>query len=280
MQKFLLHFPFFLAVVVGVHLFWSGVVRPLADLTLAQATAEGLAIPRTLPIIFKDIEQEICVILLFWGSYMILMRLVGIWRQSYLFSVDILKQADDAHGDSTPSLTQTLNNLEQLPSALKQTALLQTLTASLRRFLITRNVQNTSDAINSALEAQSMQQEAGNAMIRYLIWAIPSIGFIGTVRGIGEALALADQAMAGDITGMTGALGVAFNSTFVALLISIALMLLLHMLQREQDGLLIRIQSYCEHHLLNRISRTPASHANSSIGEKPINEKAANENPN
>ena len=77
------------------------------------------------------------------------------------------------------------------------------------------------------------------------------------MRGISEALALADQAMAGEITGMTGALGVAFNSTFVALLISIILMLLLHLLQREQDGLLIRIQSYCEHHLLNRISRTP-----------------------
>ena len=164
-------------------------------------------------------------------------RLVGIWRHGYLFSVDILKQADDAHGDATPSLTQTLNNLEQLPPTLKQTALLQTLSASLRRFLITRNVQNTSDAINTALEAQAMQQEASNAMIRYLIWAIPSIGFIGTVRGIGEALALADQALAGDITGMTGALGVAFNSTFVALLISIVLMLLLHLLQREQDGL-------------------------------------------
>ena len=115
-ENFYCIFPFFLVVVV-VHLFWSGVVRPHADLTLAQASANAQAIPRTLPIIFKDIEQEICVILLFWGSYMIGARLVSIWRHSYLFSVDILKQADDAHGDSTPSLTQTLNNLEQLPLA-------------------------------------------------------------------------------------------------------------------------------------------------------------------
>ena len=44
------------------------------------------------------------------------------------------------------------------------------------------------------------------------------------MRGIGEALAKADQAVQGDITGMTNSLGVAFNSTFVALIISIILM--------------------------------------------------------
>lgn len=90
-------------------------------------------------------------------------------------------------------------------------------------------------------------------MIRYLIWAIPSIGFIGTVRGIGQALSLADQALAGNISGMTNSLGVAFNSTLIALLISIFLMFLFHQLQRLQDGLLVDIQSYCDRYLLARI---------------------------
>ena len=91
-------------------------------------------------------------------------------------------------------------------------------------------------------------------MIRYLIWAIPSIGFIGTVRGIGEALSQADQALAGNIAGMASSLGVAFNSTFVALLISIVLMFLLHQLHRLQDGLIVDTQEYCESFLLKRIS--------------------------
>ena len=91
-------------------------------------------------------------------------------------------------------------------------------------------------------------------MIRYLIWAIPAIGFIGTVRGIGQALSQADQALVGNIAGMTDSLGVAFNSTFVALLISIILMFLLHQLQRLQDGLVVDTQDYCESFLLKRIS--------------------------
>ena len=91
-------------------------------------------------------------------------------------------------------------------------------------------------------------------MIRYLIWAVPSIGFIGTVRGIGEALAKADEALAGNISGMTSSLGVAFNSTLVALFISIFLMFLLHQLQRLQDDLAVSVNAYLQEKVLDRLS--------------------------
>ena len=147
-----------------------------------------------------------------------------------------------------------LSSLGELPPKTKETPLVKILMSSLRRFVITNDVQSTSDAIESNIEALAIKQEAENSMIRYLIWAIPSIGFIGTVRGIGQALSLADQALAGDIAGMTNSLGVAFNSTLVALLISIILMFMLHQLQRLQDGLVVDTQEYCESFLLNRIS--------------------------
>ncbi len=65
----------------------------------------------------------------------------------------------------------------------------------------------------------------------------------------------ADEALKGNITQMTDSLGVAFNSTLVALCLSIPLMLLLHALQRFQDGELIKTQEYCEKFLLNRVSK-------------------------
>jgi biopolymer transport protein ExbB/TolQ len=90
-------------------------------------------------------------------------------------------------------------------------------------------------------------------MIRYIVWAIPSIGFIGTVRGIGQALALAYQAMEGDITGVTQSLGVAFNSTFVALLLSLVLMFLVHQLQLLQERLVLETRDYCGTHLIRHM---------------------------
>jgi biopolymer transport protein ExbB/TolQ len=90
-------------------------------------------------------------------------------------------------------------------------------------------------------------------MVRYIAWAIPSIGFIGTVRGIGEALGQAHKAVEGDIAGVTRSLGVAFNSTLIALLISIVLMFLLHQLQLRQERLVLDTETYVDDHLIRHL---------------------------
>ena len=86
-------------------------------------------------------------------------------------------------------------------------------------------------------------------MIRYITWAIPSIGFIGTVRGIGSALGQAHEAIQGNIAGVTASLGVAFNSTFIALLISMVVMFFMHQLQLIQERLVLETYSYCDNRL-------------------------------
>jgi biopolymer transport protein ExbB/TolQ len=236
--------------VVGVHALYIGFIRPEAALVMEAAKLAGQSSPRDIVVILKDYEQEICLILMVWGVFLMLGKCVAILKDRYLFKVDLLEGATDNNED----LMSVLGTLEELPAKIRDTALIRTLMSSLRRYVITGNVQNTSDAIDTSIEALAMKQEAENSMVRYLIWAIPSIGFIGTVRGIGQALSQADKALAGDIAGMTDSLGVAFNSTLVALLISIGLMFLLHQLQRLQDGLVVDTQAYCESFLLNRIS--------------------------
>jgi len=236
--------------IVLIHLLYIGYIRPEAALAIEAAKQIGQSAPRDLVVILKDYEQEICLILMVWGTFLILGKCATILKDRYLFSVDLLEGTSGENED----LTTVLATLENLPLETRETPLVRILMASLRRCVITNDVQNTSDAIESSVEALAVKQEAENSMIRYLIWAIPSIGFIGTVRGIGHALSQADQALAGDIAGMTNSLGVAFNSTLVALLISIGLMFLLHQLQRLQDSLVMDTQDYCEAFLLNRIS--------------------------
>ena len=258
--------------VVAVHITYIGYIRPQASLVLEASRQAGQSAPRHLVVILKDYEQEICLILMLWGMFLILGKCLAILREQYLFSVDLLEEsaeepeetaeaeaAEDSPGEFH-GLNSALKTLEALPPDIRETPLVKTLMTSLRRFLITQDVQNTSDAIESSVEALALKQDAENSMIRYLIWAIPSIGFIGTVRGIGQALSQADQALAGDIAGMTESLGIAFNSTLVALLISIALMFMLHQLQRLQDNLVVDTQDYCEAFLLNRISKGDDDH--------------------
>ena len=127
------------------------------------------------------------------------------------------------------------------------------LLGALRRFSSTRSIQDVSTTTHTICENEAERLESELSMIRYISWAIPSIGFIGTVRGIGEALAQADKAVQGDIAGVTQSLGVAFNSTFIALLISIFLMFLVHQLQLLQERLVFDTENYTNDKLIRHM---------------------------
>ncbi|MFC4701124.1 MotA/TolQ/ExbB proton channel family protein [Glaciecola siphonariae] len=162
-----------------------------------------------------------------------------------------IKASGRADGDDVLNVSLALKELEA--SKYAENSSMATWINCLRRFKNTQNVQHASQAISESIETLAAQLESGNSLIRYFIWAIPSIGFIGTVRGIGSALAKAEEAVAGDISGMVDKLGVAFNSTLVSLLISIVLMYLLHMLNNRQDEMVINTRKNCEKHLLTRL---------------------------
>jgi biopolymer transport protein ExbB/TolQ len=142
----------------------------------------------------------------------------------------------------------------QALSESDQTYLLpRALLTALHRFRSTRNIQDVSNSVRAICESESDRLDSELSMIRYIAWAIPSIGFLGTVRGIGQALGQAHQAVQGDIAGVTQSLGIAFNSTFVALLISIVIMFLLHQLQLTQERIVLDTESYADNRLIQHL---------------------------
>ena len=153
-------------------------------------------------------------------------------------------------------LTIPFSNIENVKGniALNSHGLLKnSLLAGFQTFTVTKNIHEAASSSHLACDQEADRMESELSMIRYIIWAIPSIGFIGTVRGIGEALSQAHIAVEGDIAGMTASLGVAFNSTFVALVVSIFLMFFLHQLQLMQDLLVLDTHEYCNKNFLNKL---------------------------
>ena len=238
-----------------VHSLYTIIIRPKAVMMEALAAQGEAEMSRSIFIILKDFEQEICLILMFWATFLIIDKILQITKGSFLFDVDFLKD-DDL---SSQNIKAVLAELDMMKRDLADAPLIRVLRASLRRFLVAGDIHSASEVVESECIALANKNEAENSMIRYLIWAVPSIGFIGTVRGIGEALSRADEALAGDISGMTGSLGVAFNSTLVALVISIILMFLLHQLQRLQDSLIVSVNDYLQQKVLDRLSKANSS---------------------
>ena len=246
-------FALLIAVIV-VHAAYVGVIRPSADAQLQQqmemqAAGEDFVPDRTLAVVIRDFEQETCFILLIWA-----LAIMGYKGRRTMLENKILERRllDIPEGTSVlPEDARVYSrSLEALPAEEQDMLLPRTLLSALQRFATTGSIQAVSDTIKESCEIESDRLDTELSMVRYIAWAIPSIGFIGTVRGIGDALGQAYKAVEGDISGVTISLGVAFNSTFVALVLSIIIMFCLHQLQLSQERLVLDSQRYADKRLL------------------------------
>ncbi len=249
-------FALLIAVIV-VHAVYVGAIRPSADAQLQQqaelqAAGEDFVPERTLAVVIRDFEQEACFILLFWA--LAIMGYKG--RRTMQEQAKLERNLIDIP-DGTSVLPEDAREysraLESLPAQEQDFLLPRTLLSSLQRFATTGSIQAVSDTIKEQSEVESDRLDSELSMVRYIAWAIPSIGFIGTVRGIGDALGQAYKAVEGDISGVTVSLGVAFNSTFVALVLSIIIMFCLHQLQLAQERLVLDSQRYADKRLLRHL---------------------------
>jgi len=240
-----------------VHATYVTLIRPNAELiqeqqNLLQETDENFVPERSVYIILRDFEQETCIILLLWA-----MSIIGMKTQQVLRERKLLERNLVQVNDGMSILPEDARNYARPVQALSETEkaylLPRALLAGLHRFQTTRSIQDVSTTIKTTCENEADRMETELTIVRYIAWAIPSIGFLGTVRGIGTALGQAYQAVSGDIVGVTVSLGVAFNSTFVALVVSIFLMFLLHQLQLLQDRLVLDCQNYCDERLTRHL---------------------------
>jgi biopolymer transport protein ExbB/TolQ len=241
-----------------MHVPWTLVVRPRARVVLETQAREMRTNPefiqeRSWWVIIKDPEQEWEFILCLWALCIMGAKWHGSVRERRLLESDLVPLAPGAR-ILPEDAREYARQLQALPADEQRLLLPRTSLAALDRFRATRSIQDASTTAREVCGAESDRLDSELAMIRYIAWAIPSIGFIGTVRGIGDALTQAHRAVQGDISGVTEALGVAFNSTFVALLLSLLLMFVLHQLQLRQERQVLDTESYVDRHLLANLS--------------------------
>lgn len=251
---------------IFVGVLYGGLIRPAANkAALAQTYGlDGESSSYGIFIILKDYEQQVCLSLFVWGIMILVYKFIMVHTEAKTLTrfapdsedtqaeIDLLCGARNISRERAETLSQAIDQKSESPD-LKNKLLPYVMARGLERYHMTGNVPEATETIMGRLEVASEQQESELSMLRYLVWAIPSIGFIGTVRGIGVALHRADEALQGDISGVTNALGVAFNSTLVALIISIILMLLIHLLQGSQEGLILRLQTFCREQIIDKL---------------------------
>lgn len=240
-----------------VHALYITLIRPSAESFLQQENINMQADPGyvkkdSFAVVIKDYEQEACFVLMLWALSILGYKGMAAWRQQKLLGQDLL-QIPGGMPIGLEDTRELVDRLQQLPGEEQGYLLPRVLRTAIERFSATGNVQSVSTAARDVCGSEGERLESELSIIRYIAWAIPSVGFIGTVRGIGNALGQAHRAVEGDITGVTENLGVAFNSTFIALVISIVLMFFIHQLQLLQERLVLDTERYVDHWFIRKL---------------------------
>ncbi len=245
--------------VIIIHSIWTLLIRRAPEAVLGQHTEikQGNASHRVLQlrsiyVILKDHEQEICVVLCMWSLLLLGRQAVLTQKDRKLLDRDYVKIGEaqvvlpeDARVYSRP--------IEALPREEQDGFLPRLLMVAYNRFGATRSVQDAAEAVRDECDFESASLDTKLSMVRFTAWAIPAVGFVGTVRGIGAALQEAQGAMGGDISGVTMGLGVTFNATLTALVSCIIVMFWMHQLQQFQDRLVLDCRTYVDRALLRKL---------------------------
>ena len=250
-----------LLAVIIIHSIWTLIIRPRAEAVLSQRVtvvqagtnvkAQVLQL-RSVYVILKDHEQEVCVILCLWSLLLLARQAHDTRLGRQLLDREYVKIGEgqvvlpeDARVYSRP--------LETLPKDEQMRFLPRLLMVAYNRFGATRSVQDAAEAVRDECDFEVASMDTKLSMVRFTAWAIPAVGFVGTVRGIGAALQEAQGAMGGDISGVTMGLGVTFNATLTALVSCIIVMFWMHQLQQFQDRLVLDCRTYVDRQLLRKL---------------------------
>jgi len=237
--------------------------RTLPYLSMVAALASGVALPVGLAIFNPTLmfergwEQ-------FAGSGLFLLaiaalsaRLLGFWREEKgLLRADehLEKQMRLRAVTSQVSIRGQTEQAKPMPTtgnSLAEKRFLQLLGASRTSGL---NEFQQIMELNREQSALDQEHEAGRfTMTKYILYLLPVIGFIGTVEGISKALANISivlpmvkdlDGFMNNLTSVTSALQIAFDSTLLALFLSATLMFLQTMMLRRAEDVLSRIDRW------------------------------------
>lgn len=150
-----------------------------------------------------------------------------------------------------------LKALDELPGRSSDNSLAHRLRAILTNVRRKGTAEGLEEELKYQSEMDSIRQQESYALVWLVIWATPMLGFLGTVVGITKALGDLDfgqmaTAMNTAMDGLLKGLYVAFDTTALALTLSIVLMFVRFLVERVESQLASRVDSLAEEQLVGR----------------------------
>ncbi len=239
---------------IGTALFCAAVV-PLYYLTLGE---NGQELYLAALFVARGWVPYVLVFFMAWSVAILVMkfRKLSVQRNSMLFD---LLPTDIDKSITADNAARFAEHVRSLPAKSSESFLVNRVLRGLEHFRVLKDSSEVSSRLESQSEIDQNAVESSYTLLKVFIWAIPILGFIGTVIGISAAVGgfSADasdvEELKKSLSAVTGGLGTAFDTTLVALVMSIFVMFPASSMQKAEEDLLNWVSEYCNENLLRRL---------------------------
>lgn len=171
------------------------------------------------------------------------------------------------HGGQDP--TDAVSLLASLPDDTQKggaTVLVRRLREGLDLVARTGSADGLEDHLKYLSDVDAARAARSYGLVRFIVWAIPIMGFLGTVIGITVAIANLSPTQLENISGVVAGLGTAFDTTATALALSMVLMFVQFLVDRSEQSLLADVDVVAWETLAGRFQVLPGAGNASLLG--------------
>ena len=207
----------------------------------------------------------VIVFLAAWSGAILLIKAAKLRLQRKALSIKLLPEEDPGFVLTPASAQRVLETLHRTvddPENFLLTRRIENALANLRNM---GRIGDADEVLRTQAENDEGTMDSSYTILRGLIWAIPVLGFIGTVYGLSNALgsfwgvvAAAErmQEMRASLQQVTGGLATAFETTLIALVAAVCIHLLMVMVRHREESFLDNCRDYCQKHIVGRLRLT------------------------
>lgn len=186
--------------------------------------------------------EYVCTAMFFTGMAVLLQKLSRTQRDMQALAGWKSAEKFSSEEESQDTADKLFNWLREQPAKTHFTHLHNRIIAAVH-YVRTSGTRGFEDHLRYLADVAAERTQQGFAVIRTITWAIPIVGFLGTVIGITMAIAnVTPEQLDTSLGEVTGGLSVAFDTTALALGMSIGLVFLSFAAERLEQSTLNEIE--------------------------------------
>jgi len=196
--------------------------------------------------------EYVTATLFFVGMAILIRKGFSLGSEKAAFRQGFFENGIHQESDLDQILAETDSKLNQLPKKLQQTLLAQRISDICSYLKGRKGTVGLEEHLKYVSELAAEKLYESFALVRTITWAVPILGFLGTVIGITLAIAnVTPDQLDSSLSEVTGGLAVAFDTTALALGLSLVLVFCSFMIEQFEQRILSQVEQFGIKRLVN-----------------------------